>query len=463
MARISSSPSPAQERSASPNAAPNAAVDEPNETHLHGWRLVAARTLVGATMAVVAVVFAQALPSSINRLATPCNDPVNQCLIRPEQVAPLADFGITPASLAIAATLISCLIVLAVDGAAALLIWRRSDDWMALLVALVFSLMPLHFTPVLEVLTSIPGDLPLVVAALGEISSVSLILLIALSPSGRFVPRWLWLPFLLLVLFFSPLGDLPIPGPAVPDVLSFVFLFALLLCFVVSLIYRYRRVSTAIQRQQIKWLIYAFILFIVLNQLFWQTYLQVPAFQAKDSLYGLLAYPEDFLALSILLVALGVSVLRYRLYDIDLIIKRTLVYGSLTAILASVYVVGVIGSQTVVGGLTHLSGQQQSPVITVVTTLVIVILFRPVRRHIQAFIDRRFYRRKYDARKTLAAFSTRLRQEVSLTDLRADLLAVVEQTMQPASVSLWLTRPPWETPVADKLTTRPATEEGLST
>ncbi|HEV8192632.1 MAG TPA: hypothetical protein VGP82_14295 [Ktedonobacterales bacterium] len=411
-----------------------------SETHLHGRRLVAARILVGTTMAVVAVLFILALPGGIDRLVTPCDNPVDQCLIRPEQVAPLAHLGVTPGALAIIAVLISCLIILLVDVIAAVLLWRRSDDWMALLVALVFALMPVNFTPVLAVLRARPEVLQIPAAALAEASTISLFLLVALFPSGRFVPRWLWLPFLLLQIFFSPLGDVPLPGPnlEIPEVFGFVLILGLLLCFVIGQIYRYRRVSTPLQRQQTKWVIYGIILLIVLNQLFWQTYLQVPAFQEKDSLYGLLAYPDDFLVLAILVITLCVSILRYRLWDIDVIINQTLVYGSLTAILATVYAVGVIGSQTVVGGLTHSSGQEQSPLIIVVTTLVIAALFQPLRRRIQALIDRRFYRRKYDAEQTLAAFSTALRQEVDLGPLQDRLTAVVQETMQPAHISLWL-------------------------
>jgi hypothetical protein len=132
----------------------------------------------------------------------------------------------------------------------------------------------------------------------------------------------------------------------------------------------------------------------------------------------------------------GFAVLKYRLFDIDVVINRTLVYGSLTAMLLAVYFGGVATTQAIFSALT---GQEQQPQLAiVVSTLVIAALFTPLRRRIQSFIDRRFYRRKYDAAKTLEAFSAKLREETDLEALNSELLGVVRETMQPAHVSLWL-------------------------
>ena len=150
--------------------------------------------------------------------------------------------------------------------------------------------------------------------------------------------------------------------------------------------------------------------------------------------------PEAIVALSGLLVlpsipiATGIAILRYRLYDIDRIINRTLVYGSLTAMLVALYLGGIVVLQRVFVLLTG----QQSTLAVVASTLLIAALFTPLRRCIQSFIDRRFYRRKYDARKTLEAFSIKLRDETDLEALDNDLVGVVRETMQPAHVSLWL-------------------------
>ena len=162
--------------------------------------------------------------------------------------------------------------------------------------------------------------------------------------------------------------------------------------------------------------------------------------------------------LSLLLIPLsiGVAILRYRLWDIDVLINRTLVYGSLTVTLALVYFGGVATTETIFRALT---GQERQPQLAIViSTLVIAALFTPLRRRIQGFIDRRFYRRKYDARVTLEDFSTKLSHETALDALSDDLISVVSETMQPAHVSLWL-RPDR----GPRDTTQPASPRGLGT
>ena len=154
----------------------------------------------------------------------------------------------------------------------------------------------------------------------------------------------------------------------------------------------------------------------------------------EEGAVGLALFLIGFLAIP---VAMGIASLRCRLYDIDLLINRTLVYGVLSGALVAVYVVSVVSLQYALRALTG----EGSQLAVVASTLAIAALFNPLRRRIQAFIDRRFYRRKYDAAKTLEAFSSKLRDETDLEALSDDLIRAVRETVQPAHASLWLREP----------------------
>jgi len=198
----------------------------------------------------------------------------------------------------------------------------------------------------------------------------------------------------------------------------------LLLACGTAVIVRFRR-SRGDERQQIKWFAYAVVVMVLL-------------FTLGHSL-GLTQIvrvaPLVFaIPLTGLPVAAGIAILKYRLYDIDVIINRTLVYGSLTAMLVALYFGVIVVLQRVFVLLTG----QQSTLAVVASTLLIAALFNPLRRRIQSFIDRRFYRNKYDASKTLEAFSVKLRDETDLQTLNNDLVGVVQETMQPAHVLVWL-------------------------
>jgi hypothetical protein len=193
----------------------------------------------------------------------------------------------------------------------------------------------------------------------------------------------------------------------------------------VSVIVRARHAGR-VERQQIKWLAYGGA--VAVGTIF------------VSGVVSIWSETVSIAAISLALLGLpvftGIAIVRYRLYDIDLIINRTLVYGALTVSLALVYFGGVAATQEIFRALT--SQEQQPQLAIVVSTLVIAALFMPLRHRIQSFIDRRFYRRKYDARKTLEAFATKLRDETDLNTLSDDLVGVVHGTMQPAHASLWL-------------------------
>ena len=215
------------------------------------------------------------------------------------------------------------------------------------------------------------------------------------------------------------------------EVLGWIVLPLLPMCMlasVLSLVMRYRH-SRGEERQQLKWFAYAAALIgaIIAGHLLFLDAL------LSEALVNLL----DTLTVTGLYVAVGIAILRYRLFDIDILINRTLVYGSLTVMLVLVYVGSVVGLQYLFRALTG----QESQLAIVASTLAIAALFNPLRRRVQSVVDRLFYRRKYDAAKTLQAYSAKLRDETDLAALNGELLTVVRNTMQPVHVSVWLREP----------------------
>ena len=262
-----------------------------------------------------------------------------------------------------------------------------------------------------------------------------IVFLLLLFPTGR-LPSSHWRPFARVsvavisagVLWSSAISpDVGFDAPPSPVQLSVLFLGGIAAASVVV----GRRNARGVERQQIKWLLYVGPIFFVTSGLHIASYY----FWLPEGSWGLWA--------SYLLVvvgglsgpiAIGIAILRYRLYDIDLLINRTLVYGSLSATLIALYFGGIVVLQRIFVLLTG----QQSTLAVVASTLLIAALFSSLRGYIQSFIDRRFYRRKYDARKTLEAFSATLQDETDLEALNNELIGVVRETMQPAHVSLWL-------------------------
>jgi hypothetical protein len=236
----------------------------------------------------------------------------------------------------------------------------------------------------------------------------------------------------------NPMGVLAFPWmKPLPYILVPLFLSCMLLS-VLSLVLRYRR-SRGEERQQIKWIAFAASvvgLLYLIAMIGSIVYPQETWFAPGSPLWQNFLEYAALLSFTLVPTAIGFAVLRYRLYDIDVIINRALVYGSLTATLVAIYFGGVATTQLLYRTLT---GQDQQPQLAVmVSTLAIAALFGPLRRRIQNVIDRRFYRRKYDAAQTLETFGARLRDETDLDTLGGDLIGVVRETVQPEHVSLWL-------------------------
>ncbi|MGZ6390569.1 MAG: hypothetical protein ACXWQZ_15075 [Ktedonobacterales bacterium] len=231
-----------------------------------------------------------------------------------------------------------------------------------------------------------------------------------------------------LASFANPLGVIP---AAIADNLqgvSFLLFFACVIGCCAAVVARFRR-ARGVERQQLKWLAYA---------AWWAAVAFLGALIGAFANVAFLASAATFyLCLAGIPLAVGIAILRHRLFDIDFIINRTLVYGTLTVLLAALYFIGIVVTQRLTSAITGQS-KPQPPVAVVITTLAIAALFQPLRHRLQNTIDRRFYRKKYDAEKTLATFSASLRQQVELNDLREHLLAAVDDAMQPAYVSLWL-------------------------
>ena len=314
---------------------------------------------------------------------------------------------------------------------AVVLFWRRSDDWMVMFISSYLLLYGTLMAGPLEWAEAFyPGWPSLAVDVVQPpFLTTPTIALFVLFPDGRFVPPWTrWLillsiPLTVAILYLPPLYSWSLIGMIVLGAMY-------------AQIHRYRHVSTPTQRQQTKWVLFGFLLWLVLTGILGVPYSIEMSLPAGSPLpwWTLVSSAGWWVALTIVPLSLSIGVLRYRLYDIDIIINRTLVYGSLTAMLIALYFGGIVVLQRVFVLLTG----EQSTLAVVASTLLIAALFTPLRRRIQSFIDRRFYRRKYDARKTLEAFSTTLRNETDLESLNNDLVGVVRETMQPAHVSVWL-------------------------
>jgi hypothetical protein len=320
-----------------------------------------------------------------------------------------------------------------------LILLRGSRDWFGLYLALVL----LGWANGVGVFVSIPQASPWLASLYSYLSWLTwpgLFLLLYLFPSGHVTPRWarwfawgwgFFVVYGLVATFFDVLSN------------NFLFIFPLLFAIMLvggyAQVYRYRH-ADALERQQVRVVVFSLVLFVAFFIVFTLIEnLSGLGDPARSGLTRALFYSMIFSTAGSLIfmsipVSIAVAVLRYRLWDVDIVIRRTLVYGALTATLGLVF----FGVVTLMQSLFVAVSGQQSAVSVVISTLVIAALFNPLRRRIQNDIDRRFFRRKYDAEKVVAAFSASLRQELDPEQLSERLLSVVEETMQPEQVGLWL-------------------------
>ena len=400
-------------------------------TRLHGMWLELARATWLVLIIASLATFAAGVPAYLASLTQPtADDPP----VTPGSAEALQHIGVSGEAYALTAVIISCAIVLTSIAMAIVLFRRRGDDWMVLLVSLFVVLYPIGSSAVSgPALPALPSTVAtalylLLQLAIGVVEFGGFFLF----PTGRFVPSWSWIIMVAYVIWLAA-GNI-----TALDAFGGLLVFGYPLFYgiaIVNIVSRYRHVSTPVQRQQTKWVVAGLAVSLLANQAFWLPGGLTPL---GDTLYAPLSYLVYQIAILAVPITFFIAIQRYRLYDIDTIINRVLVYGALTAILALVYVGGVFGLQALVGVVTGQAGQNISPVLIVVTTLTIAALVNPLRMRLQRTVDRRFYRSKYDAARILAAFGASLRNQTDLDQLGGDLLLAVEETLHPAHTSLWL-------------------------
>jgi hypothetical protein len=407
-----------------------------DSSHFHGYWLVLARSLWIALAALILILYFFGFPAAFHYYKTLCiGAGCNGPQLTPEQWRMFSAQGLSLDFFAIYNLSIELIFVSVWFLVAALIFWHKSHERVAWFVSLMLLTFGATFPDPLEALAEQQPVWWWPVNIVLFLGVVSLILCFFIFPNGRFVPPWtrlialMWIVWNVYWLFKT--GFLAFPGAWL---LSYLLLLGL---GIIVQIFRYRRVSNAFQRQQTKWVVYGFSS-AILGFLLLSIGDHAPFFHEHlNPFVTLIINPAYYLLMLLIPGSFSIAILRSRLWDIDVIINRTLVYGTLTGMLALVYFGLIFALQYLLRGMIS----QQNDVAIVVSTLAIAALFQPLRHRIQAIIDRRFYRRKYDAAKVVTAFSASLRNEVDLNELREHLISVVQETMQPSHISLWLREP----------------------
>lgn len=325
---------------------------------------------------------------------------------------------------------------------AALLFRLRSKDWLALLTAAGLVSFTLHITPALNTWMLANPNLAFIGIIFKSVALGLSFLFLYLFPGGFYAPRWirvfilLWIVWSALWLLF-PQSIFSFQDPYNINLIGFALLMGWWGIGIFAQMYRYYRVSGPVERQQTKLVTFgavivafAYILFVPARQLM----AYMPRSNLAEVAFYMVAPYVYLITVMLIPITITFSIFRYRLWDIDLIIRRTLVYSALTATLAAIYLITVLLLQSLMFGWYS----RLSSTVLVLTTLVVAALTNPLRMRIQRDIDRRFFRQHYDAEKALAAFSAGLSDEVDLEVLSNRLMVVVEETIQPTFVGLWL-------------------------
>jgi hypothetical protein len=412
------------------------------KARLFGSRLVLARIAwVALMMLIIAFLFAN-IPVYFEQLHTVCTRSL--CAhweLTPANAHALQQVGLSINTYAVFNLMLSLISVCVWFSVAALIVCRKFNDRMTLLVSLLLvtqGVLQLSGSPATPLeYGSSAWHFPSVTLLLLDI--VLYLLVFSIFPNGHFAPRWLhWLvtaeiAFAAILAYF-PTPSLNTDTRVTP--LTALLTFSLYASIIAAQIYRYQRVSNPVERQQTRWVVLGIIAGPLLGVVYYFPLLLFPSPGNAGSLYFFLCKPIFTIVFLSVPLCFGIAILRYRLWDIDLLINRTLVYGVLSVALALVYFGVVIALQFLLQGL-----MEANQLAIAGSTLVSAALFHPLRRHIQQIIDRRFYRSKYDAARTLAKFGATLYNEVDLNQLNEQLVTVVQETMQPTHVWLWLRQP----------------------
>jgi hypothetical protein len=472
-----------------------------SEPRSPGRRLVLVRIGWGIAALIGIGTFAARLPGHYADLQRLCTGPI--CAygqLSPSAAHAFALLGIALDSYAVLRSGLTLLVALTWFVIAAMLAWRKANDWLALLVALWFIIVgTATITGAFGLGSTVQAhELYAHAVNLGA-ESGAILVLFALFPTRRFAPRaafWLLIVIGFFVAGLSAPGDSPLTlslrlgvlagvmvaqiyhlwrftgreqerqchgttlgltvvigvamgflviayiGRSLTTLAYLLYIMVLVGAYAMQLS-RYWQVADPLGRQQTKWIAFGIAVFVTLGAVLQVPVLFLPSLGTSSAFYQTIHTLVLIVASLVVPVTTTIAILRYRLWDIDGLINQTLVYGSLTGLLGALYASLLVGLESLAG---LMNKQAAQPLVLVVSTLAIAALVQPLRNRLQHVIDRRFYRRKYDAEKTLAAFSAALQNEVDLEQVRGQLLGVIEETMQPTQVNLWL-RQPMEHPV----------------